>query len=129
MANTPAPPQSIGQQIQARATTLADVTNMIWYKTTIRIYPVTDSKLDELTAGYNSLYLVFFGVCVGAAISLSIAFKQTTAPADKPYYLASFLASVLGAIGFGFTSIKNYIRANRAKKHLYEHSIPLEASK
>jgi glucan phosphoethanolaminetransferase (alkaline phosphatase superfamily) len=105
---------------------LADATEMIWHKTVIRIYPVTDSTLEELTAGYNSLHLVFFGVCIGAAISLFIAFRTTTALSEKPYYLFSFLACLgLGAL-FGTFGITNYLRARQSKNRLYEQSIPIE---
>jgi glucan phosphoethanolaminetransferase (alkaline phosphatase superfamily) len=108
---------------------LTDATEMIWHKTVIRIYPVTDAKLEELTAGFNSIHLVFFGICLGAAVSLCIAFKQTSATADKPYFLFAFLAAVLGAVLFGAMGITNYIRANRSKKKLYEQSVPIEPGK
>jgi|SRR5580704_15373469 hypothetical protein len=109
------------------APTLADATDMVWHKTTIRVYPVTSSQLDELIAGYNSLSLVFLGICFGAALTLGIACRQTTAnAAEKPYYLVGCIAAVILAVFFGVHGIGGYVRASTKKSKLYKEAIPLE---
>ena len=121
------PPTTITKLTKAEANpTLADATDMQWHRTTIRIYPVTDSQLEELTAGYNSLYLVLFGIFAGAAVTLWVALKQTSAAADKPYYFLALL------VAFGFTLLSGVAgftklsAAHRCKKKLYQESVPIE---
>lgn len=106
--------------------TLKDAMETIWYKGVIKIYPVTDSKLEELTAGYNSLYLVFCGIFIGAGFSFLIACNDTLVASEKPYYLAVCIATFGLGIFFAIHGITNYVRAWRAKRDLYENSIPLE---
>jgi hypothetical protein len=98
----------------------------VWHKGTIKVYPVTDSKLDELTAGYNSLHLVFLGIFAGGTISSGIALGTGTDVSQKPYYLAAFLTSLGLSILFGIIGVGNYRRASRAKTKLYQESVPLE---
>jgi hypothetical protein len=106
---------------------ISEVTEMTWHKTVIRVYPVTDSQLEELTAGYNSLHLIFFGVCAGAALALWIAFLQTAQSApERLYYFAGALVLVGLSIVCGINGIGNCVRASRRKKQLYETSIPIE---
>lgn len=106
---------------------LAEATEMIWHKTTIRMYGVSEPHLEELTAGYNSLHLIFFGVCLGAAITLAIALGQTSFTAsERPYYIACLLATIGLALFFGINGITNYCRASKRKKQLYEESVPIE---
>jgi hypothetical protein len=109
--------------------TLKDAMETVWHKGTVKIYPVTDSKLEELTAGYNSLYLIFFGVSIGAGISFLIACRSTIAASEKPYYLAACIATFGLAVLFGIAGFGNYRRARRAKANLYENSIPLDPPK
>lgn len=106
---------------------LSDATDMVWHKTIVNIYPITDSKLEELTAGYNSMYLIFFGICVGAAISLGIAYPQITTADQKPYYLAAFLTSIGLSVLSGIAGVGRYWRASNAKAKLYKEAVPLVA--
>jgi hypothetical protein len=106
--------------------TLADATDMVWHKTVIRVYPVTDSQLEELTAGFNSLHLICFGIFVGAFISLLIAFFQTSSASEKPYYFAGTLVMFGLSVLFGINGIGNYVKAYRRKSKLYGESIPIE---
>lgn len=103
---------------------LSDAMETVWHKTTVHIYPVSDSQLRELAAGYNSMYLVFFGICAGAAVSLGTACPQITNTAQRPYYFAAFLVSVFAMIFFGIAGFGRYRRAAKAKKRL-ENSLPL----
>ncbi len=105
---------------------LHDVMETVWHKGTVKVYPVTDSKLEELTAGYNSLHLVFFGIFIGAAISFLIACRSTPVATEKPYYLAACIAAFGVGILFGVVGIGNYVRASKAKNKLYKESVPLE---
>lgn len=106
--------------------TLADAMDTVWHRTTVKIYPITDSKLEELTAGYNSIYLVFFGICVGAAISLCIIYPQITTDNQKPYYLAALIASIGLSVFSGIGGIGRYVRAIKAKNRLYQEAVPLQ---
>jgi hypothetical protein len=103
---------------------LSDAMETVWHKTTVHIYPVSDSQLAELTAGYNSLYLVFFGICCGAAILLLITYPQVTDSTQKPYYFAALLAAIGLTVFFGIAAGGRYYRAYKAKKRL-EATVPL----
>lgn len=109
--------------------TLNDAMETVWHKGTVKIYPITDSKLDELTAGYNSLHLIFFGISIGAGISFLIACRSTIAATEKPYYVAACIATFGLSAVFGITGITNYFRASKAKKKLYKESVPLDPPK
>jgi hypothetical protein len=118
---------SIAKFTKAKPTTLAEATEVIWHKTPIRMYGVSEPLLDELMAGYNSLSLVFFGVCSGAALTLGIACRQTTATApEKPYYVIGCMAATLLAVFFGLYGIGNYRKVSAKKKKLYRESVPIE---
>jgi hypothetical protein len=97
--------------------TLSDATEMIWHKTSIRVYPITESQLDELIAGYNSLSLVFFGVCFGAALTLGTVCRQaaTNAP-EEPYYVVGCAAALLLAVFFGVHGVGSYEKPPRRQK-------------
>jgi len=106
---------------------LADATEMIWHKTTIRMYGVSEAQLEELTAGYNSLHLVFFGICFGAGLALGIACQQTVSTAiARPYYFGGMIAMLGLSVVFAMNGITNYYRAYRCKNKLYRESIPIE---
>jgi hypothetical protein len=106
---------------------LADATEVIWHKTIMHMYGVSESQLEELTAGYNSLHLVCFGISVGAALTLFIAFRQaaSTAP-ERPYYFGSMIAMCGLSILFGGNGIMNYLKASRRKSRLYRESVPID---
>jgi hypothetical protein len=108
---------------------LKDAMETVWHKGTVKIYPVTDSKLEELTAGYNSLYLVFFGLSVGAGISFLIACGSTIASTEKPYYVAACITTWGLAVLFGIAGVGNFLRAQKAKTKLYQNSIPIDPPK
>jgi hypothetical protein len=107
---------------------LADAIETVWHKTTVHIYPVSDSQLAELTAGYNSVYLVFFGIFVGAAVSLGVTYPQITDVTLKPYYFAALFAAIGLAALSGIAAGERYVRASGAKQRL-EKSVPLEPPK
>lgn len=112
---------------KGKATLLSDATEIVWHKTKMRMYGVSDSQLEELTAGYNSLHLVFFGICVGAAVTLLVAFKQLPVKSDDgPYYLAAIIATGGLAVVCGWNGLMNYRKASKRKQKLYEESIPIE---
>jgi hypothetical protein len=73
---------------------------------------------------------VFFGICVGALIALSITYPQIpmTDP-NRPYYFAALLTSIGLSVLSGIAGIGGYVRANGAKKKLYKEAIPLEPPK
>jgi hypothetical protein len=105
---------------------LADAMEVTWYKTSMRMYAVSDSQLEELVAGYNSLHLVCFGICFGAAITLLVAFTQTALTAsEKPYYFVGMIAAFGLSAFFGINGIVNCVKAYRRKAKLYKESVPL----
>jgi hypothetical protein len=106
--------------------TLADAVDVTWYKTRMRMYAISDDTLEKLTAGFNSLYLVVFGICVGAGVSIGIAWRETTVDANKPYYCGLFVAIMGLAVISGIVGITNYVRAYLQRKRLYEESVPLK---
>lgn len=104
---------------------LSEAMETVWHKTTVHIYPVSDSQLAELTAGYNSLYLILFGIFAGAAISLGITYPQLTATSgQKPYFLAALITAIGLTFMFGIAGVGRLIRASAAKKRL-ENTVPL----
>src|SRR5690242_1583093 len=105
---------------------LNDAMETVWHKGTVKIYPITDSKLDELTAGYNSLHLVFFGICVGAGTSFLIACKSAAGGNEKLYYFSACFISFGLSVFFGTIGITNYVRAYLSKRRLYKESVPLD---
>lgn len=122
---SPMPPTKLTKAPEEKPWALADAMETVWHKTTVHIYPVSDSQLAELTAGYNSIYLVFFGICVGAAISLAITYPQITNPVQKPYYFFALLAAIGLAVLSGIAAWERYKRASNAKTRL-EQTVPLE---
>ncbi len=108
---------------------LSDAMETVWHKNVVHIYPIPDSKLEELIAGYNSLYMVFFGICVGAIISLGVTYPQVAMASQKPYYLAALLSSIGLAALFGIAGVAGYVRAAKAKRRLYEECVPIEPPK
>ena len=107
--------------------TLGEATEMVWHKARIDMYPISNHQLEELTAGYNSLHLVLFGICFGAALALGIACKQASHDAaEKVYYFAGSLITSGLAILFAITGGTNFYRAYSCKRKLYKESIPSE---
>ena len=106
--------------------TLADAVIMQWHQTVQKMYGVSDSALDEMTAGYNSIYSVFFGVFVGGAITLWVTYRTTSIEPDKSYFLALAFSCLGLSIFFGIAFIRNYYRAFKKKKKLYEEAVPIK---
>lgn len=97
---------------------LADAMETVWHKSIVHMYPVSNSQLAELTAGYNSIYLVFFGIFVGAAVSLGITYPQITDVTLKPYYFAALLVAIGLAVLSGIAAGERYVRASSARRQL-----------
>lgn len=107
--------------------TLAEATEMVWHKSRIDMYPVSNHQLEELTAGYNSLHLVCFGICFGAALTLGIACLQAAHGApEKLYYFSAGTVLAGLTVVFGINGGMGYYRAYKCKKRLYNESVPIE---
>lgn len=97
---------------------LADVMETVWHKTTVHIYPVSDSQLAELTAGYNSIYLVFFGLCTGVLTSVAVTYPLITDAKLKIYYFSALLIFSGLAVMFGIVALERYVRASSSRRKL-----------
>jgi hypothetical protein len=106
--------------------TLRDAVEHTWFKTRMRMYILSEDKLNDLTSGYDSLTLLFFGVCAGAAVSLGIACKETASDAARPYYFAAFTACFVVGLYLGIRGIIDYRKTQKKKAKLYAESTPLE---
>jgi len=124
---TPATPPATKTKLTKAAPepTLKDATEMVWHKTTIRMYAISESQLEELAAGYNSLHLVFFGISIGAALALGIAWGQSEA-SQKLYYFSGALVMFGLSILFAINGFSNYRKASNCKKKLYQEAVPIK---
>ena len=112
------------------ATPLTELTSMVWHKRTIHMYAVPESELRELTSGYNSLHLVFFGVCVGAFVSLSIAYMSANlGTSTKPYFVALILASAGLAVWCGISALRHYNVTTNKIATLYKEDVVVSGPK
>lgn len=129
MGTSPVPPQSHAKFTKAKSPTLADATEVRWHKTVTNMYAISDSKLNELTAGYNSLYLLFCGICLGAFVSIFIALRTSTSGTDKPMYLAAAIVTGVLGVFFGIIGLYNHFKVSQAKKKLHREAILIEPLK
>lgn len=100
----------------------------MWHRTPIKMYAVCEPSLRELTAGYNSVHLVFFGIFFGAAIAFGIACSQVpkTDAMTRYYYFAVTLATFLVSIFFAVAGGMSLWRAHKEKEKLYSESEPID---
>ena|SRR5271165_2445789 len=107
------------------ATLLEEVTEMVWHKTPIKMYAISEPTIKELTAGYNSIHLVCFGVCAGAAVAFSIAWGQTEMIPLRYVYGGLFWGTLVGTLVFGIAGGLKLYEAHNCKKDLEKQSVPL----
>lgn len=97
---------------------------MVWHKRTMHMYAVPESELRELISGYNSLHLVFSGVCIGIFVSLSIAYKTANlVESTKPYFAALILASAGLAVWCGISALRHYRTTINKVAALYKEDV------
>ena len=106
--------------------TLADAAPQVWHKTPIKMYAVSEESLRELTAGYNSLHLVFFGIFFGCFVSCLIAYTQTSEQVLRGRYFFAFLATALVSFFFAVSAGISLWKAHSCKKRLVKQSVPIE---
>ena len=109
---------------KGKQTALDMFTDMVIHKQTIHVYGVTDIQLNQLMAGYTSLHLVFFGICIGVCVSVAIPYFCDAVPEKaKIYFFAAFLIfgalSVWSAIG----AFNHWNAANRIKDKLQKEDV------
>lgn len=89
-------------------------------KRSVVMLTVTKDELQSVTGLGASVYLAFFGTCLGALISFGVVLS--TATISSPYALASYVAlsgvAVLGTFLFGIKSVQEYKRCKRQLKRL-----------
>lgn len=111
---------------QPSSVTLADAVEMTFHRMKCKVYVVLDAQMNELLAGYNSLHLLFFGVFLGATVSLWIAFAETAKDAGRYYYFNAAVATSLGAIYSGIVGLVNFLKALKRRNEIYANAVPLE---
>jgi hypothetical protein len=120
------PDASQGHFTKGKQPKLTDAVVMRWHQTVINMYGVSEPSLNEMIAGYNSVYSVFFGICVGAAISLGLTIKTISLGGDyKRYCFDAFLVTIGLSFFFGIAFVNNLVRAILCKKRLYKEAIPI----
>ena len=89
------------------------------------MHSVTGPELDMVASLSNSLHLAFFGICVGAFISLGIVLSLT--PISDPKLYASYVALTAvsggGALYFGIRAFLDYRAAQRKLKEIKNQGV------
>ena len=98
---------------------------MQWHQTVQNMYGVSESALDEMVAGYNSIFSVFFGAFAGAAITLWVLFTTAVEPKKRYCCDLAFLCSGLALICL-VAFVSSFARAYRRKKKLYKEAVPIK---
>jgi hypothetical protein len=81
----------------------------------LTMHSVTGPELDTVASLSNSIHLAFFGICIGALISLAIVLSLTPIADPKLYasYVALTAVSAGGSIYFGIRALLDYRAAQR----------------
>jgi hypothetical protein len=109
---------------KGKLTALDMLTDMVVHKQTIHVYCVTDAQLTQLMTGYTSLHLVFFGICVGAWLSIVIPFFCNAVPREtKVYFFAAALVAAGLAVWAGVGALAHWTAARKIKNALYKQDV------
>ena len=86
---------------------------------------VSKDELLSVSGLGGSIYLAFFGICLGALVSFGIVL--TTTPVSSPFAFASYVAltgvSTIGTLLFGIKSVQEYRGCQRRLKQLTQDNI------
>jgi hypothetical protein len=89
-------------------------------KRSVVMLTVTKDELESVSGLGGSLYLAFFGICLGALVSFSIVLSTTSIA--SPFAFAAYVAltaiSAIGTLLFGVKSIQEYRACRRRLKQL-----------
>ena len=89
-------------------------------KRSVIMLTVTREELYSVSGLGGSLYLGFFGICLGGLIAFAVVLTTTTISSPITYgsYVALTGVSALGSLFFGIKSIQEYIGCKRRLKRL-----------
>jgi hypothetical protein len=89
-------------------------------KRSVIMVTVTREELQSVSGLGGSIYLAFFGICLGALVSFCIVLSTTNI--SSPYAFAAYVAltgvAVLGTLVFGIKSAQEYKGCRRRLKQL-----------
>ena len=87
-----------------------------------RKYLVSQGMIEEMFAGYNSIFSVFFGVFAGVAGVLWGFWTQCTVEPTKRYYATFAVLAGVFTVLCGALFISGYVRAYLKKRKLYKEA-------
>jgi uncharacterized protein YacL len=106
--------------------TAKDLTVMTHMKREFVLYQVEQNELDRLVAGYTSLHLSFFGITIGAAVTILVAWPTSSlSPPRECLFLAVLAATMLMALYFGLMSKKDHALARTTAEKSRGQSTPV----
>jgi hypothetical protein len=93
-------------------------------KRTIEMYYVLRQELDDLISGYTSVHLGFFGITLGATLTLFVT--CTTVPLGEPWksrYWSVFILSAFATVYCGSMAIREWLRARTKINHIKAETV------
>jgi hypothetical protein len=93
---------------------------VLYAKTTLTMHLVDADQLEMIASLGNSIHLTFFGICVGAAVSLGGVLASTTIGDPKVFagMLSCFSGSCLLGVYFGIRGVRDHLRSQRKLRQL-----------
>ena len=109
---------------KGKQTALDMMAEMVIHKQVIHMYGVTDIQLDQLMAGYTSLHLVFFGICLGACNSIAVPYFCDAVPqANRIYFFSAGLVAAGLTVWAAIGAYEHWRAAQKIKDKLYKENI------
>jgi hypothetical protein len=117
----------LGQGQPGQFTNTGDLATLIVNKRQFSVYIIENNELDTLTDGYTSVSLPFFGIAIGAAISLGPAFVALP-KGDwlRPWFGVGFLTALLLCFYFGRCSYKERKKCDKRAAKIRETEVKTE---
>jgi hypothetical protein len=91
-------------------------------------YLISQSTIEEMFAGYNSIFSVFFGVFAGVAGVFWGFWNQCTVEPTKMYYLTFAVVSTVFTVLCGTLFLFGYVRAIVKKRKLYKEAVLIHSN-
>jgi len=88
------------------------------------MYPMLEQELDTLLAGYRSVHLAFFGVALGALITVVVTYYSVTlAPDVRGHFLDAIFIFAVFSCYFGVMAIRDWLRSRDLMKRLRKETV------